>query len=85
MRTNIIIDDDLMSAAMTAGAFTTKKEAVEEGLRLLARQAAYQRILNLRGKIHWDLSGDWTKTPSKAATPRSRPKSKATQKTAVRT
>ncbi len=60
MRTNIIIDDELMSAAMAAGGFTTKKDAVEEGLRLLARRAVYDRILALRGKVNWSLDGDWT-------------------------
>lgn len=54
MRTNIVIDDDLLEAAMRAGPFGTKKEAVEAGLRLLARQAAYREILALRGKLHWD-------------------------------
>jgi Arc/MetJ family transcription regulator len=61
MRTNIIIDDQLMANAMAAGSFTTKKDAVEEGLRLLARRAVYDRILALRGKVHWSLDGDWTK------------------------
>lgn len=60
MRTNIIIDDELMRAAMAAGGFTTKKDAVEEGLRLLARRAVYDRILALRGKVNWSLDGDWT-------------------------
>lgn len=54
MRTNIIIDDALLDAAMKAGPFSTKKEAVEAGLRLLARQAAYRDILALRGKLRWD-------------------------------
>jgi antitoxin ParD1/3/4 len=54
MRTNIVIDDQLLEAAMKAGPFTTKKDAVEAGLRLLARQAAYREILALRGKLHWD-------------------------------
>jgi len=54
MRTNIVIDDDLLDAAMRAGAFKTKKDAVEAGLKLLARQAAYRDILALRGKLHWD-------------------------------
>ena len=54
MRTNIVIDDDLLEAAMKAGPFSTKKDAVEAGLRLLARQAAYREILALRGKLHWD-------------------------------
>jgi Arc/MetJ family transcription regulator len=65
MRTNIVIDDDLMAAAMRAGGFKTKKEAVEEGLRLLARREAYQKLLALRGKLQWmgDESIDWTRLP----------------------
>ena len=54
MRTNIIIDEELLQAAMRAGPFKTKKEAVEAGLKLLARQAAYRDILALRGKLRWD-------------------------------
>lgn len=54
MRTNIVIDDELLEAAMKAGPFSTKKDAVEAGLRLLARQAAYGQILALRGKLRWD-------------------------------
>ena len=54
MRTNIVIDDALLEAAMKAGPFTTQKDAVEAGLRLLARQAAYRDILALRGKLRWD-------------------------------
>lgn len=60
MRTNIVIDDSLMQAAMSAGNFKTKKDAVEEGLRLLARRKVYQDLRALRGKIHWTLDGDWT-------------------------
>ena len=54
MRTNIEIDDALMDAAMRAGPYKTKKEAVEEGLKLLARKAAYRDILALKGKLRWD-------------------------------
>ena len=54
MRTNIVIDNGLLEAAMKAGPFSTKKDAVEAGLRLLARQAAYNDILALRGKLRWD-------------------------------
>jgi Arc/MetJ family transcription regulator len=62
MRTNIDIDDDLMAQAMQAGPFKTKKDAVEAGLKLLARRAAYREILKWRGKLHWqgDESIDWT-------------------------
>ena len=34
--------------------FKTKKEAVEEGLKLLRRRAAYRDLLALRGKLHWE-------------------------------
>ena len=63
MRTNIDIDDDLLAQAMQAGPYKTKREAVEAGLKLLARQAAYKEILKWRGKLKWegDESIDWTK------------------------
>ena len=62
MRTNIDIDDDLMSQAMKAGPYQTKKDAVEAGLKLLARQVAYREVLKWRGKLKWegDESIDWT-------------------------
>ena len=54
MRTNIDIDDGVLDAAMKAGPFTTKKDAVEAGLRLLARQAAYRELLRWEGQLRWD-------------------------------
>ena len=54
MRTNIDIDDEVLAAAMKSGAYKTKKEAVEAGLRLVARQAAYREILRWEGRLHWD-------------------------------
>jgi Arc/MetJ family transcription regulator len=58
MRTNIDIDESVLEPAMRAGPFKTKKEAVEAGLRLLARQAAYREILRYEGKLHWDADAD---------------------------
>ncbi|MBL8361292.1 MAG: type II toxin-antitoxin system VapB family antitoxin [Rubrivivax sp.] len=62
MRTNIDIDEGLMEQALKAGPYKTKKDAVEAGLKLLARQAAYREILKWRGKLKWegDESIDWT-------------------------
>lgn len=61
MRTNIDIDDALMDQALQAGPFKTKKDAVEAGLKLLARQAAYREVAKWRGKLKWegDDSIDW--------------------------
>ena len=62
MRTNIVIDEHLMAEAMKAGPYKTKKDAVEAGLKLLARQAAYREILKWEGRLKWegDESIDWT-------------------------
>ena len=61
MRTNIDIDDALLAKAMQAGPYSTKKETVEAGLQLLARQAAYREILKWEGKLKWegDDAHDW--------------------------
>lgn len=70
MRTNIEIDDDLMARALKAGPFKTKKDAVEAGLRLLARQAAYREILKWEGKLHWDGDEEVAATPTGATSRR---------------
>lgn len=54
MRTNIVIDDQLMADALKATGFNTKKEAVEEGLKLLIRRNGQQEIRKLRGKLKWE-------------------------------
>ena len=71
MRTNIDIDDATLEAAMRVGSFKTKKDAVEAGLKLLARQAAYREILKWEGKLHWDGDAgraDAVSVPSKGGT-----------------
>ena len=47
MRTNIVIDDKLMADVMASGDFKTKRDAVEEGLRLLKRRQAIEARLGL--------------------------------------
>ena len=54
MRTNIVIDDQLMAEALKATGLSTKKEAVEEGLKLLVRRNKQQDIRKLRGKLKWE-------------------------------
>jgi Arc/MetJ family transcription regulator len=54
MRTNIVIDDQLMSDALKATGLNTKKEAVEQGLKLLVQQNRQQAIRKLRGKLKWE-------------------------------
>jgi Arc/MetJ family transcription regulator len=54
MRTNIVIDDQLMADALKVTGLTTKKEAVERGLQLLVKQNQQQAIRELRGKLKWE-------------------------------
>ena len=54
MRTNIEIDDELMQVAMRRSGASTKKGAVEAGLRLLIKTHAQAGILKLRGKVRWE-------------------------------
>ena len=54
MRTNIVIDDKLMTDALKATGLSTKKEAVEEGLKLLIRRNKQQAVRKLRGKLKWE-------------------------------
>lgn len=56
MRTNIIIDDELMAQAMSAAGVATKRETVELGLRTLLRLRRQSEIRRLRGALDW--SGD---------------------------
>ncbi len=54
MRTNIVIDDELMANAFKATGLTTKKDVVEQGLRLLVKRSQQQGIRKLRGKVKWE-------------------------------
>lgn len=53
MRTNIVIDDALMEAAMKASGAATKREAVELGLRTLVRLRRQAGIRAYRGRLGW--------------------------------
>ena len=54
MRTNIVIDDNLMAEAIKLSQLKTKKAVVETGLRLLIQIKKQERIKSIRGKLNWD-------------------------------
>lgn len=54
MRTNIVIDDDLMEEALKISGLKTKRQAVEEGLKLLIKQKKQASIRSFRGKLSWE-------------------------------
>ena len=53
MRTNIVIDDQLMAEALKVSGARTKREAVELGLRTLLQLSRQREIRRLRGRIQW--------------------------------
>ena len=56
MRTNVVVDDDLMASALKVSGLKTKKDAIEEGLELLVQLRRQSKIRDFRGKLKW--SGD---------------------------
>ena len=53
MRTNIVIDDDLMRRVLKLTGIKTKREAVDAGLKTLLRLKTQENIRNYRGKFDW--------------------------------
>lgn len=53
MRTNVIIDDDLMETALRVSGLKTKKDAIEAGLKLLTQVKRQKEIKRFRGKLKW--------------------------------
>jgi Arc/MetJ family transcription regulator len=54
LRTNIVIDDQLMKETLRATGLKTKREAVELGLRTLLHLSKQTEIRRLRGKLRWE-------------------------------
>jgi Arc/MetJ family transcription regulator len=53
MRTNIEIDDVLMAEAQKASGCATKKQTVEEALRLMIRLRRQREVASAFGKYRW--------------------------------
>jgi Arc/MetJ family transcription regulator len=54
MRTNIIIDDNLMNKALRLSGLGTKKAVVEEALELYVLIKNQRKLKQLRGKLRWE-------------------------------
>ena len=54
MRTNIVIDDELMKQVLKLTGLKTKREAVEAGLKTLLRLKRQEQIRDYRGKLRWE-------------------------------
>jgi Arc/MetJ family transcription regulator len=54
MRTNIVIDDQLLAEAQRVTGIPTKKGVVEEALKLLVRLKQQEAVKAWRGKLAWE-------------------------------
>jgi Arc/MetJ family transcription regulator len=54
MRTNIVVDDNLMVEALKLSDIKTKKGVVEEALKLLVQVKRQDAIRKLRGQLNWE-------------------------------
>lgn len=62
MRTNIMIDDQLMESTLRATGLKTKREAVELGFRTLLRLRQQEEIKRFRGQLDWQGDLDTMRT-----------------------
>jgi len=53
-RTNIVIDEELLEAGLKTTGLKTRKALVDFALRDLLRRENQRKILELKGKIHWE-------------------------------
>ncbi len=64
MRTNIVIDDELMNRVLKLTGIRTKREAVEKGLKALLKLKRQEQIRGYRGKLDWEGDLDELRTDS---------------------
>ncbi|MCA9943814.1 MAG: type II toxin-antitoxin system VapB family antitoxin [Ardenticatenaceae bacterium] len=54
MRTNIVLDDELVERALALTGLKTKRAVVEEALRTMIQLREQAQVRSLRGKLHWE-------------------------------
>ena len=53
MRTNIVIDDRLIAEAMRLSGARTKRQAVEDSLRLMVKLKRQEQVRQAHGRLKW--------------------------------
>lgn len=54
LRTNIVLDKQLVETALQATGLKTRRQLVEYALRELVRHHQQRKLLDLKGKIKWE-------------------------------
>lgn len=53
-RTNVVLDDTLVSKCQKATGIKTKRGLIDHALHELLRHANQKKILDLKGNVEWD-------------------------------
>ncbi len=53
-RTNIVLDDKLVAKCQRATGIKTKRALIQHALEELLRGKNQKRMLELKGKVHWE-------------------------------
>lgn len=54
MRTNVVIDTELMTRAMESTGLRTKRAVIDKALRTLVRLKSQENVRELRGSLCWE-------------------------------
>jgi Arc/MetJ family transcription regulator len=63
MRTNIVLDENLIERAQKLTGIKTKREVVQEALRTLILLREQAEVRNLRGQLKWEGNLDDQRQP----------------------
>jgi Arc/MetJ family transcription regulator len=61
MRTNIVINDQLMQDALSLTGLSTKRDVVELALKTLVQLKKQTRVRALLGKLEWEGDLEWSR------------------------
>ena len=53
-RTNVVLDEDLVEAGLEMTGLKSRRALIDHALRELLRREAQRKILELKGKVHWE-------------------------------
>lgn len=53
-RTNVVLDDDLVSKCRKETGIQTVRALIDHALRELLRHRRQKKVMELKGKIHWE-------------------------------
>jgi len=53
-RTNVVLEEDLIEAGLELTGLRSRRALIDYALRQLLRRESQKKILELKGKVHWE-------------------------------